>query len=172
MAKLSANSAFSDPKLHSLDHFPVSSSGFFSSVGKECTLIQVWKAREGGFFRFTFFSRFCHCFFFSLLCNSQLTFAFSYFIDLSHGVLWSPGLSRARQGRHHQPAPRKAFPSRLIYSQVLVFWSYASRILEGLLATSLPTEICYWDPQASVWAVTSWESQVLGRPGDPRQAAT
>lgn len=119
-----ANSAFSDPKLHSLDHFPYIVIRFFSSQGKECTLIQVWKAWEGGFFHFTFF-QILPLFLFLPLCNSQLTFLLSYFIDLSHGVLWKSGLVENKVRRHHQPAPLKAFPSCLIYSQVLVFWSYA-----------------------------------------------
>lgn len=59
----------------------------------------------------------------------------------------------------------KAFPACLLHSQALVFRSFvpASRILECWLVTSVPTQICHSEPQASVWAFISEAAPVLGK---------
>ena len=87
MAKLSANSAFSDPKLHSLDHFPISSSGFFP-VGARNVHSSKYGKHEKVVSCTSLFSPDFAIVSFSLhSVIHSLTFAFRYFIDLSHGVL-------------------------------------------------------------------------------------
>lgn len=87
MAKLGANSAFSDPKLHSLDHFPISSSDFFPMGARNVHSSEYEKHKKVVSFTLLFSPDFAIVSFYLHSVIHSLTFAFRYFVDLSHGVL-------------------------------------------------------------------------------------